>query len=163
MFWKSFANPSTWIAAAGHVGGVVEARRTIQPGVAGRTAERFHGMRRTRAYIQVQVRMRLEWLGRVLIRLLIDSLMACRATVHTRNGLEGLVVVKVGQDDLIDALRRIHEIEHRRIAERNNDGAGIERIQTGFQARVIRQHLLALFFYFVVSSVIFVVIFIRVF
>ena len=43
--------------------------------------------------------------------------MTCGATIYTRNRLEWLIVVEVINDDLIDALGRIHEIENRRIPE----------------------------------------------
>src|SRR4030095_2541044 len=102
-------------------------------------------MRRTRREIQIQIRMRLEWLRRILIRLLIDSQVTRRAAVHSLNRLEGLIIIKVAQNYLIDALRRIHEIEDWSVAERHDDGAGVESVQSRLQPGVIRQQALALF------------------
>jgi hypothetical protein len=73
--------------------------------------------------------MRLERLRRVRVLLLIDSLMTRGATIDSGNSLERLIVVKVAQNDLIDAFRRIQKVEHRSISEGNDNGAGIQSVQ----------------------------------
>src|ERR1051326_1624758 len=68
--------------------------------------------------------------------------MAGRTPVNARDNLERLIVIKISQYDLIDALRGIHEIEYRRITERRDDYTGIQCVQAGLEARVVRQHRL---------------------
>ena len=93
--------------------------------------------------------MRLERLRRILIGLLIDPQMARRAAVHTRDSFEWLIVVEIIQNDLIDALGRIHEIEHRRIPKGGHDHARIQRVQSSLEAGVIGQHRLLVLLDFV--------------
>src|SRR5207237_9602255 len=93
--------------------------------------------------------MRLERLRRILVRLLIDSEVAYQATIDTRDGLEGLIIVKIIDDDLIDALRGIQKIEHRRIPEGRDNHTRIQGIQSSLETGVIRQHRLQVLLDFV--------------
>ena len=85
--------------------------------MARRAAECLEGMFGRGGQIQIQFRMSLEWLRRVLVRLVIDSQMTGRAAIDARDRFERLIVVQIAQNDLLDALGRIHEVENGRIAE----------------------------------------------
>src|SRR5262249_27396580 len=128
--------------AVRHMTGVLEAGGAVESCVARRAAEGFHWMRCRRREIQIQIVVRLEWLRRVLISLLINAQMAGVTAVDAWDRLEWLIVVEVVDDDLLDALRRVHEIEYRSIAERRYDQAGIQRSQASLQPGVIGQHRL---------------------
>jgi len=117
-------------ACAGFVYGLSVGKSSIESGMARRAAERFERMSRCRPQVEIQIRVCFERLGRVLIGLLIDSQMTCRATVDSWNRLERLIIVKIAKNDLVDALRRIHEVEYRRVPERNDDGARIQRVES---------------------------------
>src|SRR5215510_2947278 len=84
--------------------------------------------------------MSLEGLRGIVEGFLVDSKVARRATVYARNALERLLVIKIIQNDLINPLRRVHEIEDWSIAERGHNETRIESGQPGLKPVVIRQH-----------------------
>ena len=86
-----------------------------------------------------------EWLGILLVPLLVDGQMAGLAPVHLRHLRKVHVVEHVRQDDLLNLDGRRHEIEQRRVPEIVLDGARREDVDPLAQPALLGVHFLDLF------------------